>query len=317
MSQASTVVVVGSVHMDLIATGPRLPRRGESVTGDAFVTTPGGKGGNQASQLALAGCRTYLVGRLGDDAFGQRLREALAAKGVLTDFLFVDRDAATGVSPVLSAGGEYVSMIVPGAAARLTTGDLDAVSSVLTLATTMVLQLELPIEIARYAAALARKHDVRVVLNASPMPDAPRRALADLLPLVDIVIVNRHEATQLGMAAGDGVSPARSAAELRADLGVSMVVVTLGGDGAVAATPDECATQTAFPADVRDTVGAGDAFLGVFVAALGEGASLRACLRRGAAAGSLAVTRTGAHDALPTRAELDAFLAKVRPADLE
>lgn len=312
MSAEPVVVVVGSVHIDLVATGPRLPRPGESVTGESFVATPGGKGGNQACQLALAGCRTYLVSRVGDDTFGRRLRDALAAKGVRTDYLTVDHETTTGASPVLSAGGEYLSMIVPGAAGRLGTVDLDAARPAFADASAVVVQLELPLAIARQAAELGRKHGARVVLNASPIPNAPEQALADLLPLVDVVVVNRHEARRLGGSFGDGASPEKEAARLRAILGVAMVVVTLGEGGAVAATATECVAHPAFPSSVRDTVGAGDAFLGVFVAALIRGDSLERCLLLGTAAGALAVTRAGAYDALPRWEEVASFPLPLR-----
>src|SRR5215208_3881060 len=114
------VSVVGSVHMDVVATAGRLPAAGESVVGHRVALTPGGKAGNQAAQAALNGARTFLVGRIGRDVFGDQLRAALARTGVDTTYLRVDSQDATGVSPVLSgADGEYASIIVPAAGQRL------------------------------------------------------------------------------------------------------------------------------------------------------------------------------------------------------
>src|SRR5215216_3742281 len=105
------VVVVGSVHMDIVATADRLPGKGESVVGHRMALSPGGKGGNQAAQAALNDARTFLVGRIGRDVFGDRLRDALARTGVDTTYLTVDSHEATGISPVLTGtDGEYSSI---------------------------------------------------------------------------------------------------------------------------------------------------------------------------------------------------------------
>src|ERR671921_687848 len=121
------VVVVGSVHMDVVATADRLPDRGESVVGHRVALSPGGKAGNQAAQAALNDARTFLIGRVGRDFFGDQLRAALARTGVDMTHLTVDSAEATGVSPVLTgADGEYASIIVPGAGQRLEPGDIEA-----------------------------------------------------------------------------------------------------------------------------------------------------------------------------------------------
>ena len=113
--RAPRVVVLGSVHMDLIATAARLPGRGESVTGGTFAMAPGGKAGNQACQCALAGAETRILTRFGDDAFGRELTSALAARGVDVSLVAVDPEAATGASTVLAGEGDYQSIIAPGA----------------------------------------------------------------------------------------------------------------------------------------------------------------------------------------------------------
>ena len=118
-------VALGSVHMDLIATAERLPAPGESVTGGTFAMAPGGKAGNQACQLALAGADTAIVTRLGDDAFGAQLTAALEARGVDTSHVSIDKEAATGASTVLAAEGDYASIIAPGAAGRLSHEDVE------------------------------------------------------------------------------------------------------------------------------------------------------------------------------------------------
>lgn len=306
-----SAVVLGSVHMDLIATAARLPGRGESVAGGIFSMSPGGKGGNQACQLALSGTRTRMLTRLGDDMFGRQLLAALQAKGVDTSLIVIDDRAPTGASTVLAAEGDYSSIIASGAAANLSTADIDRAGAAIDGADALVLQLELPAAISGYAARIARNKGKCVVLNASPAPESFAALPRDLARSISVLVVNGVEAGRLlGHTLKPGDIPA-AAAGLSARLQIETVVVTAGEAGSVAVRRGETARQTAYPAEVADTVGAGDAFLGTFVTGLLEDLPLKEALRRAAAAGALAVSRRGAYDALPARGEIDQFLARV------
>jgi ribokinase len=305
---APAVVVLGSAHMDLIAAAGRLPANGESVTGDSFAMVPGGKGGNQACQFALAGARTRIVTRIGDDFFGQRLLAALKAKGVGTEFVALDPTATTGTSTVLSSPDDYSSIIVPGAAARLSTENVEAARPALESADALVVQLELPSRTSRHAAEIAAAAGTRVILNASPMPDAPAAIPESLWRATSILVVNRVEASRLlgRPVHADGAEAA--AAELANTLGVATVVITLGRDGSAAATEGETFRQPAFPATLVDPVGAGDAFLGMVATVVLERRPVPDALSLGTAAAALALSRRGVYDALPTRRDVEAFL---------
>src|SRR5829696_2337346 len=160
------VMVVGSVHMDVVAAADRLPGKGESVVGHRVVLSPGGKAGNQAAQAALNSAHTFLVGRVGHDVFGDRLRAALTRTGVDTTYLTVDSQEATGVSPVLTgADGEYASIIVPGAGQRLEPTDIDAARDAFAQSAVLLLQCEIPLRISAHAARLARSLGGRVIFN--------------------------------------------------------------------------------------------------------------------------------------------------------
>ncbi|MBI2719819.1 MAG: ribokinase [Rhizobiales bacterium] len=306
-------VVVGSVHMDLIATADRLPRRGESVAGGRFSMSPGGKGCNQACQLVLAGVETKILTRLGDDFFGRRLLEALAAKGVDTSLVAVDGEFATGASTVLAAEGDYCSIIASGAAAELSPAMIDKAAAHIRRADALLLQLELPVAASLQAAALARGGGTRVVLNASPAPASPNAIPRDLWRAVSILVVNRVEASRLLGQVKTPRDIGIAAADLARTLGIETVVVTGGAAGSAAAQSGGVVTQPAFPAEVVDTVGAGDAYLGTLVAGLLQGHPIELALRRAAAAGAIVVSRRGAHDALPGRDEVDAFLSRHSP----
>lgn len=307
------VVVIGSAHVDLIAVAERIPDSGESLPGSLFKMTPGGKAANQSAQCALLSMPTWLVARTGDDRFGDFLVQALGAKGVDLTFCTRDDTEQTGASPIhVGQGGEYASIIVPGAAGRLANQDLENASPAFQGASVAIIQLELSMALATRAAAIARSKECLVVLNASPISPA-LSALSDaLLSNVDYLVVNRRELMAItsskcknAQAVGAAASSLREATEMLA------VVVTLGPDGAMAITRNETFHMPAAPVNAIDTVGAGDAFLGTLVTAIVRGEDLESALRFAVAAGALATTRHGAFDALPAASDLAAFLSTV------
>jgi ribokinase len=304
------VIVVGSVHMDVVATADRLPGKGESVVGHRVVLSPGGKAGNQAAQAALNDTRSFLVGRVGRDIFGDRLRAALTHSGVDTTFLIADVHEATGVSPVLTgADGEYASIVVPGAGQRLELEDIEAARDAFAQSAVLLIQLEIPVRISAHAAQLARSMGVRVIFNASPAP-ADSGAIPDALwSAVDVLLVNGIEAERLSGTSVVGVPSAVMAGEgLQRRFGIPNVIVTLGGQGVVALDALGARQLPAWPVHVFETIGAGDAFAGVLASELARGHQLDEALPLANAAGALAVTRPGAHDALPTGEQIRAFL---------
>src|SRR6185312_11116875 len=229
---APRIVVVGSTNMDLITTTPSLPQPGQTLLGNNFHTTPGGKGGNQAVAVARAGGAVQFVGAVGRDDFGRALRDRLAAAGVGTDRLRAVEGPSGIAAITVDARAENTIVVVPGANGTLTEAAL------------VILQLEIPIETVVAAARAAADAGVTVLLNPSPVRDLP----SDLVGAVTILVVNRGEADALG-------------ADVLA--AVPHVVTTLGGDGAVHRGPD--GVETAVPApnvEVVDTTGAGDAFTG-------------------------------------------------------
>jgi ribokinase len=304
------VIVVGSVHMDVVATADRLPAKGESVVGHRVALSPGGKAGNQAAQAALNDARTFLVGRVGDDVFGERLRAELAGTGVDTTYLTTDSQAATGVSPVLTgADGEYASIIVPGAGQRLESEDLDAARDAFARSAVLLLQLEIPVRISAHAARLARSLGARVIFNASPAPAGAEAIPEAMWSIVDVLLVNGVEAERLsGMLVANVPGAVKASEGLRQRFGIPTVIVTLGGQGVFALDDLGVRHLPAWPVSVVETIGAGDAFAGVLASELARGRQLDDALPLANAAGALAVTRSGAHDALPTGAQIRAFL---------
>src|SRR5829696_5901555 len=230
----TAVTVVGSVHLDIVATADRLPAAGESVVGHRMALSPGGKAGNQAAQAALNGARTFLIGRVGRDVFGDQLRAALARTGVDTTYLTVDAQEATGISPVFTgADGEYASIIVPGAGQRLQPEDIEAARDAVARSAVLLIQGEIPIQLSAHAARLARSLGGRVIFNASPAPADVAAIPDDLWSAVDVLLVNATEAERLSGMPVAGVPAAVMAGEaLQRRLGIPTVIMTLGGLGA-------------------------------------------------------------------------------------
>ncbi|HZH06768.1 MAG TPA: ribokinase, partial [Lautropia sp.] len=304
------VCVVGSVHMDVVAMADRLPGKGESIVGHHMALSAGGKAGNQAAQAARNGAQTFMVGRVGRDDFGDRLRATLVASGVETAYLTVDAHEGTGISPVLTgADGEYASIIVPGAGWRLDAVDIDAARDAFAQSAVLLLQCEIPIHLSVHAARLARSLGMTVIFNASPVPADVGAIPVEMWPAVDLLLVNETEAARLsGMAVTEVTGAERACEELQRRFGIPTVIVTLGGDGVIARDANGVRHLPAWPIEVVETIGAGDAFAGVLASELACGLSLDAALPLANAAGALAATRAGAHDSLPTGAEIHAFL---------
>ncbi|MDJ0347337.1 ribokinase [Streptomyces sp. H10-C2] len=314
------LIVVGSLNMDLSVTVPRLPRPGETVSGADVVRGPGGKGGNQAVAAARLGAAVLMVGLLGDDAHGAELRAALVAEGIDDRAVAAVPDTSSGLALiVVQHDGENTVTLSPGANRHLDEATLRTLTGgrAAERSDTVLLQLEVPLPSVLAAARAARAAGALTVLNAAPLPE-PGPLLSELLREADVLVVNETEAAGLlgppGTAAGavpDGEWTAR-AQKLRL-LGPATVVITLGAAGAVAADAAGHHTEPGFKVDAVDTVGAGDAFCAQLAIALGLGRPLPGAVRLACAAGSLAATRHGAQQALPSRAEVDALVADADP----
>lgn len=299
-----SIVVFGSINMDLVVRTPRLPTPGETLTGHTFFTAPGGKGANQAVACARLGAPTRMVGRVGDDLFGEQLRASLRAAGV-QDNGVLTTPGPSGVALIaVDDAAENTIVIVPGANGAVGSDDIPRLEQALDGARVLLLQLEVPTAMVVAAARAAHARGVTVILDpapALPLPD-------ELWALTDILTPNESEATTLtGIPVGDDRSAAAAARTLLAR-GVRTVIIKLGARGALVAAADGARMQSAFTVTPVDTVAAGDAFNGGLAVALSEGRSFEEAIQWGLAAGALSVTKPGAQPSMPERRELLALL---------
>ena len=300
-----SIIVFGSINMDLVTKTPRLPVAGETLTGYEFFTAGGGKGANQAVAAARLGISTQIVGRLGNDDFGRQLLRHLQAAGVHTDGVLVDEATSSGVAVItVDDAGENNIIIIAGANGRLNETDVERLRSRLSGAAALLMQLEIPMPTVQLAAQAAHSAGVPVILDPAPAQDIPD----ELYPLIDIITPNQLEASQLvGFPVDGQEAAAKASAELQ-QRGVSTVMVKLGDRGVFCATAEETFFVPAFSVPAVDTVAAGDAFNGALAVALAQGRLLREAVVWGAAAGALSATKAGAQPSLPDRETFEAFL---------
>ena len=299
------IVVLGGINMDLVASTERMPAPGETVFGRSFHTAPGGKGANQAVAAARLGADVRMVGRVGQDEFGPSLIAGMEKEGIDVSGVAVDPDNPSGIAMIV-LDDDKQNYIIATYGANLASDDrqVSAVEAALDGASALLLQLETPLEVAIESARIARRRGVRVVWDPAPALDMGREAYA----LCDVLTPNQVEAEFLTGVRVTDTDSARLAARALADAGVSSPVITLGEEGAFYISGGEEEFAPPFEVNVADTVAAGDAFSAGLAVALAEGSSLPEAVRYGCATGGLAVSRTGAQEAMPYRHEVDALL---------
>jgi ribokinase len=279
----NSIAVIGSINLDMVASAPRLPVPGETVTDAVLATHPGGKGANQALAAHRMGADVALIGRVGSDANAGPALAMLRAAGVNLEGVTVDAAAATGVAMiVVDAGGENQIVVAPGANRMIVPGDVQVAE-----ADAVICQLEIPLDVVIEAG---RRTTGLFCLNAAPVRHLPD----ELIEQTYLLVVNEIEAAQLG----DRIHQTGG-----------LVASTLGSAGArLYRDGQEVASATPPTVGVIDTVGAGDAFVGAMVASLVAGHDEAESLQRAVIAGAVATTVRGAQPSAPTLAMVEDLL---------
>ncbi len=297
------IVVVGSINMDVAVRVASLPLPGETVPGEDAVLSLGGKGANQAVAAARLGASVALIGRVGRDAFGDAALAALAAEGIDLSGVIQTDDAATGVALItIGGGGQNMITVSSGANARLSPGDVLNQARALSGCNILLLQNEVPGEAAHAAIQLARREQALVICDPAPAQGYDPA----LIVAADIITPNETEAAALtGIAVADSASGLAAARKLVA-MGARVAVVKLGAKGVVFAGADSEGVVEAPSVAAIDTVAAGDCFNGALAVALAEQLPGGLCeaLAYACRAAALSVTRRGASQSMPRRAEL-------------
>lgn len=302
------ITVFGSFVVDLMGRAPHLPVPGETVMGSFFKQGPGGKGFNQGIAAFKAGGDVAMITKLGRDSMANVALDAMDAVGMPKDFLFFAEDVATGIALIIvdenTSQNEIV--IVPGACATISDQDIATVEKRIKDSAYLLLQLEVNQDANEKVAQMAKENGVRVIINTAPYQPVTDEFLCGAY----LVTPNEVEAEELTGVHVTDLQSADRAARVFLDKGVENVLITLGGQGVYVYTEGRSEIIPAFAVNAIDTTGAGDAFNGGLLTALSEGKTLREAAFFANAVAAISVQRIGTAPAMPTRKEIDAFLAE-------
>lgn len=305
----NNIVVIGSLNMDIVVKVDRIPKVGETVLGRDFKTIPGGKGANQAVSAAKLKGNVSMIGRVGRDAFGEELLNNLEKENVNIKGVKKDREEATGIAMInVNKEGNNNIVVAPGANYKCSTDDIEDFEDLIAAAKVMVLQLEIPMETIEYATKLAKKHDIKVILN--PAPAAPIKKEV----LEDIYLLTPNE-TELELLTGMKVTneeEAKAAAKELIKIGIKRIVVTLGEKGALLVDHDNAQLIQAHQVKAVDTTAAGDSFTGALAVSIAEGKDAKEAILFANAVAALSVTKEGAQTSLPSLEEVEDFIKERR-----
>lgn len=301
------LVVLGSVNADHVLQVPSFPRPGETLHGCNYQVIPGGKGANQAVAAARLGADIGFIACVGDDAFGINIRESFKLDGIDISGVKMQPNCPTGIAMIqVSDSGENSICISAEANAKLTVSALEENLERIRNAKYLLMQLETPMEAIIKAAQVAKQAKTNVVLNPAPARELPD----ELLSCVDVITPNETEAERLtGITVTDHAS-AQQAADGLHQKGIEIVMITLGAKGVWLSENGRGQLISGFKVAVTDTTAAGDTFNGAFVTGLLEDMPLESAIKFAHAAAAISVTRFGAQTSIPTRHEVDEFLAQ-------
>lgn len=300
-----SIVVLGSINMDLVARVEHFPRPGETLTGSAFNTAPGGKGANQAVACARLGALTRMIGRVGSDTFGKMLKSHLDDEGVDVGGVLEDPAHHSGVALiVIDEQAENNIIIIPGSNASVGEDDLRRLEAVLDETRVLLLQLEIPMDTVLQAAQMAHARGVQVILDPAPAKALP----LELYKSVDFLTPNLGETATLVGFSINSARDAQRAGQILRERGAEWVIIKMGEQGVFVASgagrTGGNQSYPAIPVKAVDTVAAGDAFNGALAAAINEGLPVDQAIRWGVAGGAWAVTKPGAQEAMAYREDL-------------
>jgi transketolase len=305
-----TITVIGSINLDVMVKTERMPERGETVAGDNLYFLPGGKGANQAVAIARLGKKVYFVAKKGKDFVPGVVMKNLNHPNINLDYLITDESLNTGVALVNTTGtkGNKVTLYT-GANEFLTPEDIEKAEPAIKNSKVVVVCTEIPIPAVKKALEIARRHNIKTILNIGAAGTKNREQIKEVLQGIDILIMNEREGGYLtNRIISHMETGTLSGLELR-KLGVNHVIITMGKEGTLLVNAHGATVFHRYGIEVKDTVGGGDAFMGAVAVAVADGKFVIDAIDYGNAAGALVTQKIGAQEGLATKEELDAFIA--------
>ncbi len=306
-----SILVVGSLVMDLIVTTERFCQAGETVIGCGFSTAPGGKGANQAVQAARLGANVTMVGKVGKDDFGRNLINSAKESGVNTEYIFITESAPSAVGNVQiqknEKGTENRIIVVPGANHQITVDDVLFLEDKISEFDMVILQHEIPQEVNVLVAQYAYKKGVPVMLNPAPSAPVPK----ELIACLKYISPNEHEAEDIVGIKPEGKNAIFNAVKGLHNMGVDNVIITLGKEGCAFSDGTALINSPSINiAPVVDPTAAGDSFIGAFCTAVSAGVNNEDALVFANCTAAITVSRMGAQTSLPTFDEVMSAMAE-------
>jgi ribokinase len=302
-----SIASIGSMVIDILLYTPRVPQTGENFIAHSFHIGPGGKAANAAAAIAKIGAHSLIVGAIGDDEFGKMLLNGLQQEHVDCSVLKIDSKLQTGMGFVMvNDQRENTIQVVMGANDHVSADYVkDALGANAKTLSAILVDFEIPEDGVAAAVRFGRDNNIPVIVDAGP----PRPYSSETWRDCTILTPNEHEtAAMVGYSIDEDEDAIRAARELLAK-GPKAIVLKRGKRGALLLTADDLILMPVFAVEARDTTGAGDAFTAMFTVAMLENKPLRECVRYGNAAGAITATRVGTMSSLPTRNEVEQFLA--------
>ena len=288
--------------MDMSASLVHFPKAGETLTAESVFVTPGGKGANQAAAVAKLGGKVTMVGKVGRDAFGPRMKENLNSFGVNTEFV-TEADCGSGTAMIWVHDGNNRIVLDKGANAVISDSDIEEGLKNAKAGDILILQLEIPLSVVAYALKAGKRKGMITVLNPAPAVDLPQ----EIFENCEIITPNETETEILtGISPDCEVNIALAVKKFR-EMGASNIVITLGDKGSVVAVGKEITLVPSCKVKAIDTTAAGDTYVGALAVKLAAGEDIVSAANFASFASALKVTRKGAAVAIPTIEEVEAF----------
>ncbi len=296
-----SIVVIGSSNTDMVIKSPHLPAPGETILGGEFFMNAGGKGANQAVAAARLGGHISFIAKVGKDIFGKQAMQLFKKEGIDVSTILKDKKSPSGIALItVDHKGENCIAVASGANAALLPADIKKFKAKIETAKILLMQLETPVETIMYAASLAVKNKVKVILNPAPACALPD----DLLRNISIITPNEKEAEMLtGIVVHDMISAEKAATALH-EKGIETVIITLGAKGALLYHENKFSLINSPKVKAVDTTAAGDVFNGALAVAISEKKLMTDAVKFACKAASISVTRLGAQASAPFRKEV-------------
>lgn len=302
----SKILVVGSINMDMVINTDKMPKLGETINGSGFCTIPGGKGENQAIAAARLGGKVSMIGSVGNDLHGERLKQNLIDNNINIDGV-VTTDTNSGVAMITVCRGDNYIILDKGANDNVSVDLIENCKDLIKKTDIVVMQFEIPIKTVLYTAKLAKSLNKTVIINPAPMAEFPH----ELFAYTDIFVPNQYEAAELLGFKVEAIEDGKKAVQKLYELGVSHPIVTMGEQGCIYLYNNTVIHKPAFSIKAVDTTAAGDSFIGAISKALCDGMELNEAINYATAVSAITVSRMGATSSLPTADEVEEFLSRI------